>query len=150
MPCPLFEPRQRISQSPETMIRLPLIFEFEGVCHAGDHAPTPEHRLRYCNPAEHRLRYCNQGYAKGHCASFPDAGPISAVRFDVKSRTPSLLTVLVLEEENYWPRAWSTVEFLIQDRTLRPEIEDTCRRAQILQFCQAYLSFGLQTNVAGS
>lgn len=129
MPCPLFEPRQRISQAREATIRLPLIYEFEGVCHAGNHAPTPEHRFRYCN----------HGYAKGNCANYPEAGLISAVRFDVTKRTSSLLTVLVLEEANHWPRSWSTFEFLIQDQRIQPEIADTCRRAQLFEFCQAYL-----------
>jgi hypothetical protein len=107
-------------------IRLPLLFEFEGVCHAGDDLPTPEQRFRYCN--------------RGNCALFPESVAISAVRFDVTSQTASLLNVLVLEEENHWPRAWSTFEFLIHDRRLRPEIEDICRRAQVIQFCLGYLT----------
>lgn len=130
MPCPLFEPRQRVSPPREVTIRLPLLFEFEGVCHAGGNAPTPEQRFRYCN----------HGYAKGNCVRFPESVAISAIRFDVTGQTASLLTVLVLEEENHWPRAWSTFEFLIHERCLRPEIEDICRRAQVLQFCLAYLT----------
>jgi hypothetical protein len=139
MPCPLFEPQVRITRlQPEIIIRFPLLYEFEGVCHATGHAPPPDHSLRHCN----------HGYAKGHCASFPDALAISAVRFSVARQTPSELTVLVLEEENHWPRHWAAVEFSIQDHRLCPEIEDTCRRAQIIQFCCAFLKIAATNDAA--
>jgi hypothetical protein len=141
MPCPLFEPQVRISQSqPEIIIRFPLLYEFEGVCHATGLAPPPDHVLRHCN----------HGYAKGNCVSFPDSLAISAVRFSVTSQTPSQLTVLVLEEENHWPRHWSSFEFLIQDHRLLPEIEDTCRRAQIIQFCRAFLKVAATEGAAST
>ena len=129
MPCPLFEPCTRVVQPPETTARLPLIFEFEGICHAGDEAPN----------ALHRLRYCNHGNARGHCASFPAAQAVSAIRFDVTATTPRMLSVLVIEEENYWPRSWSNFDFVIAEERLEPEIEDICRRAQVFQFCRSYL-----------
>ncbi len=129
MPCPLFEPQRRVIQATDAQSRLPLLYEFEGVCHAGENGITPIHRFHYCN----------RGNARGYCESFPATMPLTAVRFNVTGRTPAVLTVLVMEEENHWPRIWSTFEFGIADGHLQPEIEDTCRRAQLFHFCRGYL-----------
>ncbi len=110
-------------------MRLPLIHEFEGICHAGGAEKD----------AEHRFKYCNHGYAKGHCGSFPENVALSAIRFTVMSRDASSLAVVVVEEQDHWPRSWRRVEFQIQDGRLVPEIDDTCRRAQVFQFCLSYL-----------
>lgn len=111
------------------MVRLPLIHEFEGICHAG----------QIDTSAEQPFKFCNHGYAKGHCASFPESVSLSAVRFSVVSRTDSSFTVVVVEEEDHWPRSWSSFEFVIQDGRIVPAIEDNCRRAQVFQFCLSYL-----------
>jgi|GEM_PF-1896182 len=134
MPCPLFEPQRRVSPASEGTARLPLIFEFEGLCHAGNQSID----------ALHSFRYCYHGNAEGHCDNLPGS-PLSgsalpsSLRFDVTARTESMLSVLVVQERNYWPLAWSRVEFLIEDGRIMPEIEDVCRRAQVFHFCRSYL-----------
>lgn len=129
MPCPLFEPVRRVTPPSGVSLRLPLIFEFEGICHAANEAVD----------RAHRFRYCNHGNARGRCHSFPPEMLTSALRFNITDRTASSLKVEVVEEENYWPRAWSSFEFLIQDSSLVPEIEDKCRRAQVFHFCRSFL-----------
>jgi hypothetical protein len=129
MPCPLFEPKRKADPALDSGARLPLVYEFEGICHAGENIMD----------AAHRFHYCNRGYAKGNCLNFPTAISLSALRFDVTGRTPSILSVLVIEEENHWPRAWTRFSFSIQDGHLEPEIADVCRRAQVFQFCLSYL-----------
>jgi hypothetical protein len=87
----------------------------------------------------HRFHYCNRGNAKGNCPSFPKELTLSAVRFTVAGKTPLSLRVVVVEEEDHWPRAWTQFDFLIVEERLVPEIEDVCRRAQVFQFCRSYL-----------
>jgi hypothetical protein len=135
MPCPLFEPREKIPAAPEFRARLPLIFEFKGICHAAAAEPLAE----YTEGSAHSAACCNQGNAKGICSKFPSDLPVSAIRFDVTTRTPLALTVLVMEEENYWPRTWNKFDFVIAEQRLEPEIEDICRRAQVFHFCRSYL-----------
>ncbi len=129
MPCPLFEPLRKVTEPRTPSPRLPLLYEFEGICHAGETDVSPDHRFHYCN----------RGNAQGNCASFPEDYAISAIRFSVTSRTPQILTVLMLEEHNHWPGARKTIEFLIEQRQLQPQISDICRHAQILNFCVSYL-----------
>lgn len=129
MPCPLFEPRSRVANASEAFARLPLLYEFDGVCHGGDEVPT----------AEQRFHYCNRGNAKGHCRSFPSELATSAIRFNVTAKTAQKLTVLVVEEQNHWPRTWAQFNFWIGEERLEPEIEEVCRRAQVFQFCRSYL-----------
>jgi hypothetical protein len=113
----------------EGSARLPLLYEFEGVCHGGDEVATPEHRFRYCN----------RGNAKGQCHSFPAALATSAIRFNVTGKTAQELTVLVMEEQDHWPSTWAQFKFVIAEQRLEPEIEEVCRRAQVFQFCRSYL-----------
>jgi len=129
MPCPLFEPRAKVELPRVPAPRLPLLHEFAGVCHAGESNIDPQHRFQYCN----------QGNAKGRCPSFPATVALSCVRFAVIRLTEQTLTVLVVEEENYCPKAWSTIDFLIHDQRLEPEISNVCRRAQVFHFCLGYL-----------
>jgi len=129
MPCPLFEPRTKVSPARVPAPRLPLIEEFEGICHAGETVIDPEHRFKFCN----------RGNAAGECRSFPPGLAISAVRFTVTRITPRTLSVLVVEEQNHWPSAWSRVDFIIDEQRLEPEINEVCRRAQVFHFCVSYL-----------
>ncbi len=129
MACPLFEPRTRVNQGPGNDPRLPLIYEFEGICHAGESVIDPLHRFKYCN----------RGNAKGHCRNLPSTLDVSAIRFSVTRSTPQTLTVLVIEEQDHWARSWTTVHFKISEQQLEPEMEDVCRRAQVFQFCVSYL-----------
>jgi hypothetical protein len=128
MPCPLFEPRRKLD-SDHPLARLPLIYEFEGICQATGEAA----------PALYRFQYCNRGNARGECPHFPADQMVSAVRFNVTAKTSERLSVLVIEEENHWPRATRQIDFRIGEERLEPEIEDVCRRAQIFRFCQSYL-----------
>jgi hypothetical protein len=129
MPCPLFEPLRKIHPTQEHLPRLPLIYEFEGICHAGEPLIHPLHRFHYCN----------RGNAKGNCPSFPNELALTAIRLNVTGKTPQTLTIVVVEEESHWPRAWASFSFLIAENRLEPEIEDSCRRAQVFQFCLSYL-----------
>jgi hypothetical protein len=129
MPCPLFEPRTKAIPQQSPPPRLPLIYEFEGICHAGESAVSPEHRFHYCN----------QGNAKGACTFFPADLSLSALRYTVTRVTPAVLTVLVIEEEDHWPRSCNAVEFIIAEHRLHPEINDVPRRAQLFHFCLSYL-----------
>lgn len=125
MPCPLFEPRERLILASDSAARFPLLAEFAGICHA--------------DGKEHSTRFCNHGNAKGECSRFPDEMPVSAVRFDVTAKTSRALTILVIEEQNHWPHAWSRFQYLIAEERLEPEIEEICRRAQVFHFCRNYL-----------
>jgi len=129
VPCPLFEPVARVIQVRVPAPRLPLIHEFEGICHAGEGHIDPEHRFHYCN----------RGNAKGNCPSFPESLALTAIRFSVTARTGNLLTILIVEEQNHWPAAWKTIDFMIDEKRIQPEVSDICRRAQILRFCDSYL-----------
>jgi len=129
VPCPLFEPIAKVISGRVPAPRLPLINEFEGICHAGEGKIDPEHRFHYCN----------RGNAKGNCASFPASMALTAIRFSVTARTASALTVVMVEEHNHWPSAWRTIDFMISEKRVTPEISDVCRRAQILRFCDSYL-----------
>lgn len=129
MPCPLFEPVARVIQERVPAPRLPLIHEFEGICHAGERKIDPDHRFHYCN----------RGNANGNCANFPATMALTAIRFSVTARTENSLTVLMVEEQNHWPDAWKTIDFLIYEKRVDPDISDVCRRAQMLRFCESYL-----------
>jgi len=129
MPCPLFEPRTKAVPQQIPPPRLPLIYEFEGMCHAGETAVSPENRFNYCN----------RGNAKGACTLFPADLTLSALRYTVTRATPTALTVLVIEEEDHWPRSCNAIEFNIAESLLSPEIPDVCRRAQLFHFCLSYL-----------
>jgi hypothetical protein len=129
MPCPLFEPIRRVDHEDSWNARLPLLFEFEGICHGGEEAIDEERRFRFCN----------RGYARSYCKSFPTHVENSAIRFSVVEATAATVTVLVIEEEDHWPKRWTKTEFVIAEARLEPEIEDGCRRAQTIQFCLSYL-----------
>lgn len=124
MSCPYFEPI-RPAQSAE--IRLPLLREFDGRCHAcAEIAAVPE-QLRLC---------CNLGDL---CDRFPKTERRSRLRYHVSSRTASALRVLCIEEQNYAPSRWYQVQYLIVGDRVEPEIEDVCVLGQVLAFCRAYL-----------
>lgn len=127
MPCPYFEPL-KIAES--VSIRLPLLGEYAGFCHAGG--------SRTAAPESLRLR-CNQGYSRGICDRYPADGHRSCLRYHLNGRTASALHVLCIEEENYAPLRWYEVTVSMADGRLEPEIEDACVRAQIFAFCRSYL-----------
>lgn len=131
MPCPFFEP-QRVTARPENArCRLPLIDEYDGLCHASTEPFTPEAALRF--------RCCNHGYSSGACAHFPDDEAISAVRFHLTGRNRDTLALICVEERNYAPIRWYPVEYVVSTGQLQPEIIDKCVQAQVIAFCRSHL-----------
>lgn len=107
-------------------VRLPLLREFEGRCHAGAEVTAVPEQLRLC---------CNLG---GLCDRFPRGERRSRLRYHVSGLTASALCVLCIEERNYAPSRWYQVQYLIAGDRVEPEIEDACVRAQVLAFCRTY------------
>lgn len=130
MPCPYFEPLKFAETGRERNIRLPLLAEHEGRCHAGSGADIAPETPRLC---------CNQGYSRGICGRYPAAEQRSALRYHLNGRTASTLRILCIEEENYAPLRWYEVSVWIAEGRVEPEIEDICVRAQIFAFCRSWL-----------
>lgn len=131
MPCPFFEP-QRILGAANSSARLPLIHEYDGLCHAlGQPTPAPE---------KARFRWCNHGNSKGCCQVFPAEEKRSSLRYDVVARDAITLRVLCIEEQSYAPVRWYSIQYVFGDERLDPEPDDICVRAQILSFCRSYLA----------
>ena len=141
MPCPYFEPLRVVTDPLHATARLPLIDEYEGLCHAYTellHAP-----------AELRFRYCNHGYSQGGCQRIPVPevrssdvrayGVRSCARFNVVRRSEATLNLLCIEEQNHAPLRWQPVEYSILQDRLSVEINDICLAAQLLAFCRSYL-----------
>jgi hypothetical protein len=129
MPCPYFEPRHVAALSGG--VRLPLIEEYEGVCHAASE-PFPA-------PASLRFHCCNHGNSAATCGRFPADSLRSSQRFDVTASTHLLLEVLLVQELHYAPVAWQRVKYVIRSETLEPELTDVCLRAQVIAFCRSFL-----------
>lgn len=131
MPCPYFEP-QRLAIAPlRVNARLPLIDEYDGICHAH---PEP-----ISAPVSLRFRCCNHGYSKGACERVPAAEVRSCVRYSVQRRSESALHILCIEEQNYAPLRWQSIEYCIREDRLTAELSDLCLSAQLLAFCRSYL-----------
>ena len=130
MPCPYFEPRQTVSPATPNA-RLPLIDEYDGVCHAQGEAFPVE--------AAVRLRLCNHGNVRKLCGRFPAEESRSSFRFEVVSRSRARLELLFIEEEFYAPKAWRKLAFQVDGARLEPTPKDACERAQLLAFCRSYL-----------
>lgn len=132
MPCPYFEPQQVTTEPLYTTARLPLIDEYQGICHA--HAEPVE------APAVLRFRCCNHGYSRGACERIPASSDLpSCVRYNVVRRSEGTLAVLCIEERNYAPLRWQTIEYSIAADRLTCEVSDVCLAAQLLAFCRSYL-----------
>ena len=131
MPCPYFEPQRVVANSRYSNARLPLIHEYEGVCHA---KAAPENA-----PEALRFRYCNHGYSRGACECFPAAETRSCLRYTVVRRTATILEFICVEEQDHAPLRWQTLEYVLASGELSPEIGELCMRAQALAFCRSYL-----------
>jgi len=112
--------------------RLPLIDEYDGLCHAS--APP------IGAPSPLRFRYCNHGYSRGSCEYFPTGDPKSCTRYNVVRRTATTLEVLCIEEQDYAPLRWQSVQYWFEGDRIDPELTDLCMRAQLLAFCHSYLN----------
>jgi hypothetical protein len=131
MPCPYFEP-QRVAADPlHAAVRLPLIDEYDGVCHASSEAISA--------PRELRFRCCNHGYSHGGCQWVPAGNVRSCARFNVVRRSESTLQVLCVEEQDYAPLRWQSIEYSVSADRLLVDVTDVCLHAQLLAFCRSYL-----------
>ena len=132
MPCPFFEPQRPLVVQPGRAVRLPLIEEYTGICHA----VTPPVEA----PEELRFRCCNHGYSHNVCGHFPPHETRSCSRFDVIERSHEMLNVLYVEERNYAPARWQAIIYRLGTDALEPEVTDACVRAQLLAFCHSFLT----------
>ena len=110
---------------------MPLLHEYDGLCHAAEGATGV--------PAEFRFKCCNHGYSRGCCSRFPETELRSGFRYTVVGRTSTGLEVMCVEEQQFAPLRWHSVEFLVEGERLEPELSDRCMRAQVLAFCRSYL-----------
>ncbi len=131
MPCPYFEP-QRVVISPRyANARLPLIHEYQGVCHAAAEPQTAPEALRF--------QYCNHGYSRGACDCFPSIETRSCLRYTVVRRTATALELVCVEEQDHAPLRWQTLRYILTTGELDPEVSEICMRTQALAFCRSYL-----------
>jgi hypothetical protein len=130
MPCPFFEPRAPV-RTAALGGRLPLLDEYDGICHA---ASPP-----VAAPEGGRFRLCNHGNSRGECATFPAEARCTSLRYEMMQRENGSLRILCIEEEAYTPVRWYVVDYG-PGETLNPQLEDICARAQMLSFCRSYLA----------
>lgn len=130
MPCPLFEPVRGVSPS-STNGRLPLIDEYDGVCHAT--------ALAMAVPPELRFRACNHGNSGGFCGHWPTEETRSALRYSVAAQNEDVLEVICVAEKDHTPVEWLRVRYLVSTGALEPVLSDICMQAQALAFCRAYV-----------
>lgn len=128
MPCRYFEPLHLAADRQYVGARVPLLEEYDGVCHA---AGLPVE-------AEFRFSCCNHGYGRD-CGRLPAGAATLLYRYTVAARTGDGLEVLCIEEQQFAPQAWQRVMYVQEGERLEPEISDPCMRAQIVSFCRSYL-----------
>ena len=131
MPCPYFQPKQVAAEPKHPGARLPLLDEYDGLCHAT--------RERLPIPEQVRFRCCNHGYSRGACERFPADESRSGLRYDVVRRTGTGLEVVCVEEKDYAPLHWQSIRYFPDTQRIEPELNDICMEAQLLAFCQSYL-----------
>jgi len=131
MACPYFEPQHIASPATHPGARLPLIDEYDGLCHALEAAFVPD--------TAHRFRHCNHGNVQGECSHFPLSDVPGSMRYQVESRGPLHLDLLIIEERQHWPHAWHRVQFEITAEIFRPAPPGPVVQAQALAFCRSYL-----------
>ena len=131
MPCRYFEPLQVVTVPFHPNARLPLIHEYEGLCHACSQ-PVPV-------PADSRFTGCNHGNREHSCGRFPADSDGSVLRLTVATRDSDALQILAIEEAEHRPVRWQTVRFLLRSEELMPDPGGICRRAQVIAFCRSYL-----------
>jgi hypothetical protein len=131
MPCPYFEPQAVASGPQHANARLPLIQEFDGVCHA---AAEP-----FAVPDEHRFPCCNHGYSRARCQHFPSTESRSAFRYTILKQSASVLELVCIEEQDYRPVRWYPTSYFAETGLLEPELADSCMRSQVVAFCRSYL-----------
>jgi hypothetical protein len=131
MPCRYFEPLQIVPIPFHPNARLPLIDEYDGVCHA---CPDP-----VAVPADSRFAGCNHGNRGKLCGRFPADSDPSVLRLTVATKDSDALEILAIEESDHRPIRWRTVRFLLRSEELMPDPGGICERAQLIAFCRSYL-----------
>jgi len=131
MPCPYFAPHHIVAQPQNANARLPLIDEYDGLCRAASEPIDA--------PVELRFRCCNHGYSRGCCERFPSGDARSSLRYDVVRKTQNMLELVCIEEQNYAPLRWRTIQYFLASERVEPELEDACTQAQAIAFCRSYL-----------
>jgi hypothetical protein len=131
MPCPFFEPRTPLRSSSQSGGRLPLIEQYDGVCHASQ-PPLPV-------PETNRFRLCNHGNSKGECPSFPVAESRSCLRYEMIEQTPTHTQILCVEEQAHAPLRWSSIKYDVKKRDFEIAPADVCVHAQALAFTRSFL-----------
>ncbi|MFL6447672.1 MAG: hypothetical protein ACJ746_08285 [Bryobacteraceae bacterium] len=131
MPCRYFEPLQIVSVPFHQNARLPLIDEYDGVCHVEAEASPV--------PAESRFQGCNHGNRDHPCGRFPAERDRAVLRLTVAKLDGDALEILAIQEANHRPVRWQTVRFLLRTEELVPDLVEICQRAQLLAFCRSYL-----------
>jgi hypothetical protein len=131
MPCPYFQPKQVAAKPEHPGARLPLLDEYDGLCHATAEA--------LAIPSAVRFRCCNHGYSRGICERFPAAESRCGLRYSVLRRTGTGLEILCVEEQEYAPLRWYSLQYFPDSQRIEPELNDTCMRSQVLAFCRSYL-----------
>ena len=131
MPCPYFEPKQVATDPQHPRARLPLLEEYDGLCHA----------MRDPLPVSSAVRFqcCNHGYSRGLCERFPGNESRSGVRYNIARRTGTALEIICIEEQQYAPLRWYSITYFFENQRIEPELSDICIRAQVLAFCKSYL-----------
>lgn len=132
MPCPFFEPQQPVRPPSQVGGRLPLLDEYYGLCHAGGVAVEA--------PESGRFRCCNHGNSKGVCPTFPARETRSCIRYQVIESANAVLKILCIEEQDYAPARWYSVEYSVLTSGLRPEPDDLCIRTQATAFARSFLA----------
>ncbi len=143
MSCPFFEPLavaalpERIPSEQgfkQTNGRLPLIEEYDGLCHAASAGPSLP------VPTELRRTCCNMGNSNGACSLCPEKFWERSIRFTVSSRSQNTLDVLCIEEERFAPVQLHRLSFSVGDSELIADGPGVTISAQALAFCKSYLA----------
>lgn len=140
MPCPYFEPLWPAGSPAYADARLPLIQEYDGSCHATDPISAA--------PSDLRFRCCNHGYSRGECSRFPQAEPLSALRYHVVRRTPDAVELLCIEEIDHRPGRHFRFVYDVRAALLQPTAVNQRLQAQALAFCRSYIQRFCATEIA--
>jgi hypothetical protein len=130
MPCPFFEPQQPAHPSSHTSARLPLLEEYDGLCHATGEATAIPKAIRF--------RGCNHGNQDERCSQLPQQYSREVLRFTVLKTTDTGLELLVVHEADHVPVRWESVSFCFSSQQLHPDFIEICKHAQVLAFCRSY------------
>ncbi len=111
--------------------RLPLIAEYNGICHRDGAAITGRSPLRF--------EGCNQGRFQSECPHVTAIESRVSRRFTVREHTETNLRLVVLEEVDGVPVRWREVAYRIPEQSIAEENGDEIECAQIRAFCTSYL-----------